>query len=193
MTDYIIRASLHDEANDGWVWVEEVSSRSLIKISSKTHGRNVVCQTRKLDENFKSLYNAEGTRRRKIELGQNTIVMPEWYRDALGGFGTTPEDNKTGKVSLEFYQLGRWKPWWQMRAASHHPDIVVRLGVRLGAIGTWLGLLSVWLGLLSMAEPGGCIRLIMGVSGFVSLLIAGGFLVAACWPPNTSPSGKTYE
>ncbi|NKE92143.1 hypothetical protein [Rhizobium phaseoli] len=191
MTDYIIRASLHDEANEGWVWVEDFPSRSLIKIIHQTNDRSVVCQTRKFDKNFLDRYNAEGAGRIEInELKQNTIVMSGRYRDALGGFGTTDKDNETGKVTLNLCPLGCWKPWYQMRAASHHPDIVVRLGVRLGAIGIWAGLLSIWLGLLSIVQPGGCAKPIAGVSGLVVLLLAGFFLVAACWPPNTSPRGR---
>jgi hypothetical protein len=30
-----------------------------------------------------------------------------------------------------------------LRAASHHPDMVVRLGTRLGVLGAWLGIVGV--------------------------------------------------
>ncbi|MBY5868638.1 hypothetical protein [Rhizobium leguminosarum] len=187
MTKFIIRAALHDEANEGWIWTEGFQSRSLVEISNRDNGRSVICQTRKLDNNFLKVYNAENACRRKIKLNQDTIVISSWYRDALGGFDTTDEDDVTGRVVLDVCQRRSLRPWWQMRAASHHPDIVVRLGVRLGGIGIWLGLLSIWLGLLSVVAPGGCAKLITGVSGPVVLLLTGALLIAACWPPRTSP------
>ncbi len=67
--------------------------------------------------------------------------MSEWYRDALGGFGTTNKDNKTGKVEL-CVKRAKLLAWRSVRAACHHPDIVVRLGTRLGVIGLWLGIVG---------------------------------------------------
>lgn len=180
MTDYIIRASLHDEANEGWVWVEDFPSRSLIKISSRAHGRDVVCQTRKLDENFKRLYNAEGAGRIEINLGQNTIVMSEWYRHALGGFNTTKDDNANGKVALDIQRYRGWQPLGQLRAASQHPDIVVRLGARLGALGAWLGLLGSGLGFLSLFQPQGCARLVVAAIVGLLVIIVGAVLIQGC-------------
>ena len=188
MTDYVIRASLHDEANEGWVWVEDFPSRSLIRIINQTNDRSVVCKTRKFDKNFLDRYNAEGAGRIEInELKQNTIVMSGWYRDALGGFGTTDKDNETGKVSLNLCPLRRWKPWYQMRAASHHPDIVVRLGTRLGALGVWLGLLGSGLGFLSLFQPQGCARLVVAAIVGLLVIIVGAVLIAGCRGANTSP------
>ena len=183
MTDYIIRAALRDEANDGWIWIEDFPSRSLVKISNKKNKRSVICQTRKLDQNFLNIYNVENHGRYEIKLGQGTIVMSEWYRDALGGFGTTGKGDPVGKVSLAVC-LCRWPVWKQLRATSHHPDIVVRLGTRLGALGIWLGLLGAVLGFLSLFQPNGC-RLIAAIS-VGALLLVGAVLIGACRRPNMS-------
>lgn len=159
MTDYIIRASLHEEANAGWIWVKGFPSRSLVKISNIKKRRTVICQARELDQNFLNIYNpskssddppVEGRRRFPIDFEQDTIVMSEWYRDALGGFDTTKDDNANGKVALDIQRYRGCQSWGQLRAALQHPDIVVRLGARLGALGVGLGLLGSFLGFLSL-------------------------------------------
>lgn len=185
MTDYIIRAALREEANDGWIWIEDFPSRSVVEISNRKNKRSVVCQTRKPDENFLKIYN-DG-RRHEIKPEQDTIVMSAWYRDALGGFGTTNRDNSTDtKVSLDIRPY-RWWIWGQLRAASHHPDIVVRLGTRLGALGVWLGLLGAGLGFLSLFQPDGCARLVASAGVGALVLSVSVVLIGACRGPNTSP------
>ena len=150
--DYIIRAALRDETNDGWVWIENVPSRSLIKISSEKNGRSVICQSRKLDQNFLTAYNDKNSGRYEIVLGKDTIVMSEWYRSELGGLCTTGKNDSIGKEPLKVQLLMRFTCWYQVFASLQHPDIVVRLGTRLGILGTCLGLLGVLLGMLSICH-----------------------------------------
>jgi len=198
MTEYIIRAAMHDEANEGWIWIEGFPSRSLVEISNKENGRSVVCLARELDQNFLNIYNPTDkevsgenrSHRFSIELQQDTVVMSSWYRDALGGFDTTKGDNANGKVALDVQRYRGWQPWGQLRAASHHPDIVARLGVRLGAIGMWLGLISIWLGLLSIIPAGGCARLVVGIIVVVLVITVGVALIAGCRGANTSPGER---
>lgn len=148
--DYIIRAALRDDANEGWVWIENIPSRSLIKITSVKHNRSVICQTRKLDQNFLVAYNDSGSRRYKIHPGENTIVISEWYRSALGNLRTTGKSSLIGKEPLNVQLLTKCIPWWQLRASLKHPDIVVRLGVCLGILSACLGVIGVILGILSL-------------------------------------------
>lgn len=179
MTDYIIRAAIRDEANEGWIWIVDLPSRTIVKITNNAIKRSVICQTRKLDGNFLNIYNKDG--RYPLSLGQDTIVMSGWYRDALGGFGTTDGDDTTRKVALDV-QPYNWWLWGQLRAASHQPDIVVRLATRLGALGLWLGLLSVALGFISIALPYQCIGITVTIAVAV-LVLFGAALICGCRGP----------
>lgn len=144
MTNYIIRAALHDEENQGWVWMDGYPSRSVVQIiDSKTHG-TVFCQVREVDDNFIKWYNQPG--RIPITSRQQTIVMSGWYRGALGFLETTGDDNKTNRRELDVQPAGM-SAWAGLRAASHHPDLVVRLSTRLGVLGTWLGIVGLVAGL----------------------------------------------
>lgn len=178
MRQYIIRAALHDESNEGWVWMNDHVSRAIVCITNSDNNQYVYCQVRKIDENFRKQYNKDG--RYKLT-SADTIVTSQWYRDALGGFDTTEKDNKTGLVKLDVQPVGCLVQWWgSLRAAAHHPDIVVRLGTRLGIISAWLGLLGIGNSVLQMNI--GCKWVVVSVALTVLLaLFALG--VRACWPP----------
>jgi hypothetical protein len=143
MQSYTIRAALRDETNDGWVWMAR-PSRTLVKITNPHTRRHIFCQVRNIrDQNFLDHYNGDPKGRRiTITNEAETIVMGEWYRGALGGFGTNAADDMGGRVQLKVRELRPWG-WGSVRAACHHPDIVVRLGTRLGILGAWLGVVGV--------------------------------------------------
>ena len=158
MTKYIIRAALRDETNEGWVWMagSGYRSRTIVRITVPDGTRKAFCQVRQIDENFLDHYNQsdkeksrlvrEGKKHRiDIDPKTPTIVMSEWYRDALGGFSTTTKKNGWKEIELEFqpYDHGLKHLLGQLLAASQHPDISVRLGTRLGVLGTWLGLMGI--------------------------------------------------
>ena len=147
VVDYIIRAALHEETNDGWVWMcgkNTPASRTIIKICRPDGGRCVYTEARTIDCNFLREYNINP--RTDIICDQDTIVMAWWYRNALGIPDTTDSENKTGKVQLIVTRAKIWC-WRSLRAACHHPDPVVRLGTRLGVLGALLGLTGIWLSL----------------------------------------------
>jgi hypothetical protein len=180
MTKYIIRAAMRDEANEGWVWMDGHPSRTIVRITRDALKRSVICQTRQFDKNFLKSYNDKASERQPLVLGHDTIVMSSWYRDALGGFETTDRDDTTGRVELNVESYNRWLPWAQLRAASHHPDMAVRLGTRLGALGLWLGLLSVALGFISVAQTyAGLVAII----ATVVLAAIGAALICGCRGP----------
>ena len=136
--EFIIRAALADETNDGWVWIcgpalRSVRSRAVIKFRRPTAGRSVYAVARIIDRNFLKRYNGDPAEiRADIDEISNTIVMAEWYRHALGIRETTKSSGHPVGLSVVECSL----PCWNSLRAASHPDPVVRLGTRLGAVGT---------------------------------------------------------
>ena len=184
MVEYIVRAARDEETNEGWIWMKFHPSRTVVKITKRPkpcwqfwQRRSVYCQVRNFDQNFLGKYNNNQSRRIKIPCKnrESTIVMSQWYRDALGGFGTTNKDNKTGKVEL-CVKPAKLAGWRSVRAACHHPDIVVRLGTRLGVLGLGLGIVGfapvVTQGLELGAECSRCV--ILAIALLIGLLACRG-------------------
>ena len=124
MVDYIIRAALAEETNDGWVWIcgpslKELDSRTVVKIRRPDRCRSVYTEVRTIDCNFLGQYN-DSPRTIIIDSNQDTIVMAEWYRRALAIRDTTDDDNKTGRVPL-IVKKARMPVWRALRTACHHP------------------------------------------------------------------------
>ena len=113
---------------------------------------------------------------------RDTLVIAEWYREALGIFGTTSRDNETGKVRLAFAR-SRMPIWPSLRAACHHPDRVVRLGTRLGMLGVCLGAVGLWLGLAGM-DALQCVRYGIEVFGLVFCIVLVIFAILAVRGPS---------
>jgi hypothetical protein len=138
MGSYAIRKALKDETNEGWIWLAR-QSRTVVKNKNPRGKRAVYSQVRDIrDPNFLKHYNQPGGGRRLISDEHHTMVMSQWYRLGLGIPGTATE------AELEVKEFGRWGwRWWgELRAASHHPDIVVRLATGLGVLGAYLGILA---------------------------------------------------
>ena len=151
--DFIVRAALHEESNDGWVWVSEAAaaakgivSRDIVKIRRPNKFRAVYVTARLIDKNFRKIYNNDHSKiRTDLVVDKNTVVMSGWYRDALDIRETTSDDDTTGTVELEITKA--WFPIWKsLRSACNRPDPNVPLGTRLGVLGTWLGLFGALLG-----------------------------------------------
>lgn len=141
MTTYVVRAALHEEANAGWVWLEHFPSRSLVKIKNGKTDQSVVCEVRRIDKNFLEKYNKAPRINIESSNHHQSVAMSQWYRDALGIPTTTDANNKTGTVDLSIEKC-RFPVWADIRAACSHPDIVVRLGTRLGILGGVLGVVG---------------------------------------------------
>jgi len=136
---YIIRAALAEESNDGWIWMAK-PARTVVRIDNLATGGSIYCQVRDLrDPNFLKRYN----QRPRISIAQpnETIIMGEWYRKALGIAGTTHGDNVDRRAELVVAELKNWG-WGPLHAACHQPDLYVRLATRLGVLGAWLGLVG---------------------------------------------------
>ena len=188
MVDYIIRAALAEETNDGWVWIcgpsQNLDSRTVVKLKRPGCCWGVYTELRTIDCNFLQRYN-DNPRTHKIDCKRDTIVMAEWYRRALAIPGSTSESNEIGRVSLIVKKM-RIPIWRTLRAACHHADPVVRLGTRLGMLGAWLGGWGVWLGGVGVwlglrsASAMPCIALSSGFAALVLFSILG---VWAGWGP----------
>ena len=181
--EFIVRAALAGETNNGWVWIcglstEGLQSRTVLKIRRAHPRRTIYTELRRIDRNFLRQYNDdEKGLRIDIDRRQDTLVMGEWYRVVLAIDRTTRKDNQGGRVALSVKRARVWG-WRAVRAACHHPDLVVRLGTRLGLLGAWLGVLGVWLGMLSVFPTS---RLVLRL-GLVVLLLGALGAWAGCGP-----------
>lgn len=128
-------AVLHDDAQQGWVWLQDssLSARSIVKITNPDNGKAVYCEALQIDNNFLSTYNQSP--RISIDNPQSSIVIGGWYRAALGGLSTQMD------VPLTIKPCNTW--WGHFKACTDHPQTVVR-------VAAWLGLISVVLGFLGM-------------------------------------------
>lgn len=150
MKNYVVRAALHEEASCGWVWLDDIPSRTIVKIRDSETQCSIYCEVRELDTNFISRYNQHP----RIDIPANrqpTIILAKWYRDALGIKETTAKDNSTKTRTLDI-QPARFWGWRALRAASHHPDTFVRLSTRLGVLGAWLGVVGLVLGVAPLID-----------------------------------------
>lgn len=129
-----IFAAREQDAHEGWVWLykPELPQRCVIKITNLANTKIIYCEALQIDENFLKQYNQEP--RYFINTRNDTIVMSEWYRAGLGGISTNSDVELSIKPCQSF--IG------QYQASIHHPQTVVRLAARLGALGLILGLLS---------------------------------------------------
>lgn len=139
-----------NETDEGWVWLTTIlPSRTVIRVERTGMRRHVYCQLRQLDKDYISDYE------RKISTmptgdWNNRIVMNQWYRDALV-IGDMTSERREALTMLTIcpdltQTLPGWYPlvgWWcSIRATCQHPNIVVRVGTRLGILGAWLGFIS---------------------------------------------------
>ncbi|MGB8495641.1 MAG: hypothetical protein WCE53_14665 [Candidatus Acidiferrum sp.] len=136
---YTIHPASVNETNEGWVWFKEpdLPSRTIVKIENVGTRYYVFCESRKIDAYF--IENYRKTRCPELENPDDSLFISEWFRNALGGFDPTSHSKK--KVLLNVTPMKSWR-WNSLRAASHHPNIVARLGTRLGVVGVWLGVVA---------------------------------------------------
>ena len=142
---FTIYAAREEEFDSGWVWLSDdnrLYSRAPVVLYCPATKRKTFCEVRLIDENFRKRYSRDG--RACITEGNENeaLVMSQWYRDALGGLKTSATNcNKKVKIRIRrpFFLLG----WRAMRVGVHHPDIAVRVGVRLGVFSAWLAVAGI--------------------------------------------------
>jgi hypothetical protein len=138
-------ASLSEDINNGWVWVPEslVGERSVVRIKNGKSGKVIFCEALQIGENYLTRYNTND-RTYRIDDKNKTIVMSEWYRKKLG----IPET----QTEIEFEVMKKDNPWGHLRASLHHPQIVVRLAMKLAILSIVLGAIGVYLGVVGIQK-----------------------------------------
>jgi hypothetical protein len=140
MADYLICASLHEEAKEGWVWLSSSADLTsfYVRILNPRNGRSVVCEWRSMDDNFRKVYDStEGTK--KLPASGSFIVVSDWYRRSLGILDTQihmPLEIQDANSIRERYVL----PF------LHHPNPAIRTSILMGIISLGLGILGLLLG-----------------------------------------------
>ena len=128
----VVQSAHKEETNEGWIRVSSdirgrIGSRSYVRIWTPDEPDQVVyCQVR-------------GTPGRT-----GTIVINEWYREALGwnDLPLTPAP----QVELLVEPAG---PWGRLKALLAHPNEVVRVGLGLALSGMGLGLTGLGLSMVA--------------------------------------------
>ena len=138
-------ASLSEDINNGWVWVPEslVGERAVVRIKNSDSGKVVFCEALQIGENYLKRYNTNDSTYR-INDRNGSIVMSEWYRKRLG----IPDT----RIEIEFEVIKKDNLWGQLRASLHHPQIVVRLAMKLAIISVVLGAIGVYLGVVGIQK-----------------------------------------
>jgi hypothetical protein len=159
MTKYRIYASLHEESNEGWIWLPEgidrIQPRDFIIIKRKGYKSAIRCQARTIDERFSNFYkkrlkeykekNNEAKRDYVDLLDQIKsmeslpIVMNDYYRKILH---IKPRDEYD---DLEIFKADHF--YQKLLAFIHHPNDVVKIATYLALISI---ITSVTFGILSI-------------------------------------------
>jgi hypothetical protein len=140
--EYRVLAAIHDELNQGWVWVSNsgLESRSVVKITNKKNNKAIYCECLAIDENYRSIYNKPP--REEIDVSKNTITINEWYRRKLGDITTKTVHELEIKAANGL--------WGKLRANFQHPQNVVRMATWLAIISVVLGVIGVVLGVIGV-------------------------------------------
>ena len=135
-------AALHDDKDQGWVWLHDTQLRvrCVVKITVPESGKSIYCEALQIDDNFLKTYNQSP--RFCITDPASSLVINYWFRAKLGGLGTQSD------VLLTIKPCKGW--WGKIKSCIDHPQIVVRISVWLSLIGLILGIVGLVLGVLSL-------------------------------------------
>jgi len=156
---YKVFAALHDETDKGWVWAsggKQSRSRTTTLVTRMADGKkhSVYCEYREIDKNFVLKYDradltrcmyfpshgeARSPMRADVDLSKlgKVIVINEWYRNKLCGFGTAARGARPQELCFD---KPRFEWWGDLRAACQHPEPGVRVATRIAIVGTWFGI-----------------------------------------------------
>jgi hypothetical protein len=170
--DYEFHTAPRDDFNEGWVWIKSEAlkdalegHRRIVRITKGSGGKSVYCEALYADE--KDIVRFNETRKKSItKTDDRLIFLSGWHRQFLEIKENFGKQNLRITVNRPPRSL-----WWQVRACTQHPQVVVLLATALAIIGAGLGLIGVGLGLIGIKEWGPAAR-DFGI-GFVVL---GGFV-----------------
>ncbi len=138
--EYEIYAGLYEEKNEGWIWTNDKSVKSGDYVQIKSNKGKLICQIRKIDDNFRNHYSKRGSGRKTFDCSKNIVVVSDHYRDKLGGINT-------GKsYSLEIKKVTSWHR--KMLAMLGHPNDVIKISIVLAIISCSLGIIGLILGVI---------------------------------------------
>lgn len=149
---YRVLAALRADMNEGWVWLgrTNVEPRAVVRISNKANGKKIYCECLEIDKNYLNEYNRlnENGRpaRYRIEEREisSVVTMNSWYRKKLGNL------EKNEEYDLEVKELNN--AYGKLLASLGHPQIIVRVAIRLGLWSVLLGVISV-IGVVLTIKP----------------------------------------
>ena len=133
---YKVFAALHDDANQGWIWMPEekgFKSRDYITLKLPTTGRKITCTCRLIDDNFLTYYNQPP--RINIQEPNSALVISAYYRDMLDGLKTNES------YDFEINKVWKFNYARKVKAILQHPDN----GIKIAA---WLAIISIIVSLI---------------------------------------------
>lgn len=139
---YKIFAALQEDINTCWVWIgrPKVRQRAVVRIVNKENGKKTYCEALSLDKNFLDKYN--NAHRIPIKEPDYSIVINEWYRKRLGNIMTQSDCDLEIKETDNLF--GKVHATWQ------HPQVVVRIAVKLAIVSVILGFIGFVFGVINL-------------------------------------------
>lgn len=134
-----VYAALREDIQQGWVWIDISTSSRIVKITNKSSKKVIYCEVLSIDDNFKNKYGEQGSGRK--EIGNNVIVISEWYRKKL-------KAEKNSDLDFKVEECDSW--CGSFKSCLDHPQAAIRLATKLGATSLVLGALSLLLGAWSI-------------------------------------------
>lgn len=159
---YKVFAALHEDINEGGVWLSEhdckrldIQSRDIVKITftKRRFGclwkAPVYCQAHIIDDNFCKYYGRITCRNIDLCKKAHPIVINDWYRKKLGGLETfITTETEEGKPQIK-PTCKCINPWYWFRYGIGHPQAIVKLATWLSVISVGLGITSIFLAIRS--------------------------------------------
>lgn len=152
---YRLYAALHGDIAEGFVWVGgsgDFPPRTVVEIRNEKNGKRVFCEALRLEKNFERLYNGhQGTCKIDATGESIPLVMNYWYRAQLGSLGEPLATQADYALTVEPRAGLRAR----LRACCRHPQLVVRVSLRLGLLGIALGVISLFLSVCAVVPTAG--------------------------------------
>ncbi|MDR1722723.1 MAG: hypothetical protein LBR84_02135 [Tannerella sp.] len=139
--NYLIRASLYEEAIEPWVWCNSEVPNGYVTIKNVKNSKKITVFQRRLNANFARKYdNAKTLPISDIFEENKILVISEFYRNFL--------DIQTSKEDGDGVTLTVTKAkWWQLLLLPY-PNPTVQLANRLTYISIFISVFSILIGVL---------------------------------------------
>lgn len=134
---------LAQDIQSGAVWLPtpHVPPSRLVRIRNTSTGHTLYCEVLPIGESFLRRYNNSADH--AIEEPDRAIVLSHWYRTRLGCI-------QYREFEIELSPAGN--SIHAFLACAQHPQIAVRLAIKLSAWGTALGIVGLILGVVSLIK-----------------------------------------